>query len=453
LALIFLTPLVFFTNLTANPYLIQRTLSQFLVLIILTAWLFRSNITKKIDLVRTSLNLPLLLLLAVSLTSIIYSFWLHPRPSAMGGIHPNLRETIWGIGLPRVLFLLLNGLLVFYATLYTIRRRAYLNRVLNTLFTVGGLVSLYGILQYFEIEPIWREKEAVGIFGGRVISTLGNPTFLGSFLLIILSLALGSFLVTVSKPKKRALAGLIVIMFACLVFTYCRSAWLGFVTALLVMAILLVVTKRKEIIVRNRLWLSSLAGIFILIVLFASLNPGVDKSSPKVIERAVSITSVQKSGRASLQRFLMWRTAWEMIKEHPILGQGIGSVDIFYPRYQSKFLRLERYAPHRTRVFHVHNEFLQTWAETGIIGLGILFWLVVAFLRKGWQLLKTIKDPASQGLIMGSLVAVPAALVDYSFNISFHFPASVLPFWLAMGMTLALGEIEKARYQRGRKPG
>ena len=79
-------------------------------------------------------------------------------------------------------YLMLCAILIRY-----IQSHAQIFRLLATVAISGWLVSAYGILQYFGMGPLGVvQTEQV-----RVSSTMGNPLFVGNFLLITIPLTLG----------------------------------------------------------------------------------------------------------------------------------------------------------------------------------------------------------------------------------------------------------------------
>lgn len=77
---------------------------------------------------------------------------------------------------------------------------------------------------------------------------------------------------------------------------------------------------------------------------------------------------------------LWWNTA-NMILEHPAIGQGFGAFNYHYPRFGMEHLvlfdRTEVQIAHHAGA--AHNDPLQLWAETGLIGLalgGLCLWLI-----------------------------------------------------------------------------
>ncbi len=109
------------------------------------------------------------------------------------------------------------------------------------------------------------------------------------------------------------------------------------------------------------------------------------------------------------ERFVFFRDAWEIIKDHPWRGLGGHAWSSIYFKYQS--------ADYSTT--EVHNHFLQVWIETGIIGflLFLAIWLGLIFTT--YRLYK--QAPIEQKVLVAAIVSGVLAVVThslYDFNLS-----------------------------------
>ena len=62
----------------------------------------------------------------------------------------------------------------------------------------------------------------------------------------------------------------------------------------------------------------------------------------------------------------MWESAYEMFKDHPVFGVGIG-------QYASKYLNEYKSPEAKEKQNHCHNNFLQMLAENGVAGFYLVF--------------------------------------------------------------------------------
>ena len=151
-------------------------------------------------------------------------------------------------------------------------------------------------------------------------------------------------------------------------------------------------------------------------------------------ERLASVDDYTRDSRVAL-----WGAAAVIFLEHPILGAGFGS-------YRFSF---HRFIPAIKEDLDSHNLYLQTLAETGIIGFVIFFLTIGACVRIGWRLLRRA-DPLGRIVGLGVTGAIAATMVhgmaDYIFTISPQFGNL---FWLVLGLALAAFELTGEEIQRG----
>src|SRR6185369_15445702 len=124
------------------------------------------------------------------------------------------RLSLWGSYVRgEGLVTLASYVVVFAAVAARLRRRAQLDRVIDVIVAGSLPVTLYGLAQAAGLDPIdW----SLTYQEWRVSTTLGNPVFAGSYLVLVLPLTL----------------------VAVLAMTGSRGPWLGAAAALLALALL-----------------------------------------------------------------------------------------------------------------------------------------------------------------------------------------------------------------------
>ena len=125
-----------------------------------------------------------------------------------------------------------------------------------------------------------------------------------------------------------------------------------------------------------------------------------------------------------------------MLKDHPLLGIGLGHYKVRFLEYKAKFLATERgkhYDFYILRAAQAHNEYVQTAAEMG--GLGILAggFALFALFSSGFRRLKAAKAK-ERFIILSLLAGIVAALTHALVSFPFHLPASALAFVLLLGL-------------------
>jgi tetratricopeptide (TPR) repeat protein/O-antigen ligase len=360
-----------------------------------------------------------------------------------------MKLAILSFGGRNLLFLFLNCIAVFYITIYLLQDERNLKRLLYIAFAVGTLASLYAIIQYQGIEPIWPRK--IEPFGARSVSTFGNPNFLASFLILILPVIAVLALYEKSLTKKLFWGGLFGVNFLGLLVTHTRSAWLGFFVASIFVAFFLA-THQVSIILRNRKWLIFLAGLLFLVMFYPVRVERQGERKVMVVKLAIekvkSLTDFKQM--AYVQRFLIWQAAYSMFKERPLLGHGWGNFEIIYPFHQGKYLEIKKYSPFRTHANNAHNEILEVVSQTGIVGLGIYIWLFILFFKIVIDSYKKLNIEYDKTVVLGLLASIFGMLIDNLLNVSLHFPMPALLFWISMGLTM--GICQRGRMSEHRIP-
>lgn len=438
--LVLVSPLIFFTDLTRNPYYFQIVLLNICIISLWGLYLIDGIQRKKIVLFSTPLDKPLLIFLLITLISWFCSFFLrHPQFIGDGffkNLPVQLRLSIFSEGARNFLFLLVNWFLVYYGAIFFLEKKGFVWKTIRLSYFTAVVASVYGIFQYFGIELIW--PKVLNPFGGRCVSTFGNPNFLSPFLILVIPLTFTEYLTSEKKHLRIFYFLINFILFWALLCTLTRSSWLGLLVGL-VYLLLNLLRYEREILRKNQSRLGLLLSFFILFAIFSPRSK-VTGYTPSVIERLAEIKEAKKTVYGPLhQRFLIWSCALDMVREQPLLGKGWGTFELFYPFYQGKHLFSEIYRNFRTHANNAHNEILEIFSQTGIIGLGIFFWLWLTFYRWVHSLYKYPLETKEKMLIFALSAGITAFLVDNFLNVSLHFAVPAFFFFWYLGILANLG--------------
>jgi O-antigen ligase len=238
-----------------------------------------------------------------------------------------------------------------------------------------------------------------------------------------------------------------------LVVTFTRSSYLAFGISLLFMFLLFLLSRGRSFIKENE---KTFIYLLIIIIIAVSLfiiptplsNPGTAISQIKGRISTPQLTDTFTSGR----RIAIWKFSGMMIKDHPILGLGIGTYKYNTFRYQAEFFEQGDNRSIYPYGFadKAHNEYIQLWAELGTIGLAIFLWLIIAYFNFGIRYLKREKDKQRQGIMIGLMGAVVAFLVDCFFWFPMHLSSNLSLFWLFIGLTIVMGFEKNVESAKGK---
>jgi hypothetical protein len=242
---------------------------------------------------------------------------------------------------------------IFWVVLNGVRSRQAQTALFGVLLAVAAVAVWLGCYQRF-VDPKWLMlgRTQADQFLGRSSGPFGIPNSFAALLLLLtppigaLALRRGATILA------RVFFGWLLLVFLLgLGLTVSRGAWLGLAIALSVWPI-----------VGARLgWWKrvALAGtVAVAIVLIGLL---VYSTSSIVHERFTQLA--RDAGERS--RPILWRAAWAMVRERPILGTGGGSFNVLFDKF-----RPEGFLP---RPVWAHNDYLNTFSDYGVTGFCLFF--------------------------------------------------------------------------------
>lgn len=288
------------------------------------------------------------------------------------------------------------------------------------------ILSAYGIMQFHGLDPFPRDFIRSG--WRSAFSTFGNPNFFGSYLVLVMPVAMDCFI-----RRKKNMAGFAysVLLYA-LLCTRTRGAWIGAavaVIAYLVMSRLCSTEPRHDI----RRVVSVLLITLAIVLLFNTINNGVFvQRSRSIFEGAVSVIRNEDAERAGAGRIFVWRRVVLLIKDRPLTGYGIENLRRpFAERFGEEVIAVFGRMLHFDKA---HNEYLHIAVTTGIPSLIVYLALVTQVLHSGFA--KVQKNEVYCPFV----ASVLGYLIQAFFNISVVSVAYV--FWVFLGVLCSCDDLQ-----------
>ncbi|OQC08328.1 MAG: O-Antigen ligase [Candidatus Hydrogenedentes bacterium ADurb.Bin101] len=234
----------------------------------------------------------------------------------------------------------------------------------------------------------------------RAYSVFGNQNLLGGYMAFNLALLASLFIRSRHRRLRITLlfAAAGAILLGALLVSATRSAWLAAVVGGLTVLFLPGGPARLRALVRRRTRVQWLVPLLVAILVLGL-------GAPLVLEKASrTFSETDVGGRA---RLWFYAGAWNMVRERPWTGAGLGQFGYWSPLYQGRALWNpggEGLYFNELHTDHAHSEPLEWFAETGLFG--VLFWI--------WFLCRTLKARSP------ALPAVIALLVFGGFNTFSH---------------------------------
>ena len=129
----------------------------------------------------------------------------------------------------------------------------------------------------------------------------------------------------------------------------------------------------------------------------------------------------------------MSRIAVRMVRDHPILGVGVGNYVGLYYKYAEEVPEANR-----TPVV-MHNGYLAVWSEQG--SLGLAFFLAV-FGSLAWALVRTMRRPANDYIHYVSVALLGALVAHLMTQLGYPLLGDELGY-LLMGFGVTIAEVNR----------
>lgn len=267
-------------------------------------------------------------------------------------------------------------------------------------------------------------------FEGRVRHPLANPNALAALFNLALFPAMGWMCVAPNKRQAFMALGLCVLLVGGIMATGSRGALLSAFPALFVF---LVFGWHR---VKTHWRILSLLGISAIALFFLSSlgNTYYEAMAWRVMDTVRLVPDDISNNRLNI-----WAGTWLMIKDHWLLGTGIGTFFLYYPEY--------RLPQDMTGAISSHSDPLQYWAEMGLFSLLLFYGFTAAVLVRTFRALAAIpKDSVLRIAVLAPFCGISAVVVHTHvtfnlYNISILFGVGfLLSVWF-----LATGKVLKDR--------
>jgi O-antigen ligase len=307
---------------------------------------------------------------------------------------------------------------VFWVVLNGVRSRGPRMILYVSLVILGCGLVLFASYQRF-VAPDWLMlgRTQATQFQGRSSGSFGLPNSLASFLLLLLP-TLGALTIRRgASAAQRVLWGYLTVAFGvALILTISRGAWLALGV---VLALCPAVVVRGSAVRR----LTYVGGAWLSLGLVA----GAIYSTVPAVRNRIELLRTQSG---ELSRPIMWRAAWSIFRERPLLGGGAGSYGVRFDRHRPETFQLEaRWA---------HNDYLNTLSDYGVVGMTLVIgaWSVVfvGCARGRWPAGSNWFDgqAVTAGLAAGAAAFALQLTVDFSLKI----PALAMSFAVVAAMVV-----------------
>ena len=417
---------LFFSTLFHDYGTPKLVLTQILTICLAVSWIVAMALDGEIYVINSSLYYTLLAFLAIHLISLFQAY--------------NLFQGL------ETLFQYLCYFLIAIVVFHTVRERRHLLILIGTMALTGTIVAALGLLQYNGVHGLYARWN-------QPIATIGNVNFVAEYYDVVFPLSVAAIFLF-RDVKLRIGALLASFLMAChLVVLSSRGGWLGVIISFSVLGGLPLLRHFRIV---RRVMDVTFASIVVVGLgwpvlngLMAGIHVGADRSLAGLLgeywQRSVRRTqdALELEDNSSKQRVYLWEDTLRLIFDRPLVGVGVGNFEYNIPQYMSRRsldlkMSMEELYGRELMAFRAHNEYLEVWAETGILGFGVFCFLLYQIGKAAYGLLKRYVRGEEDLLAVGLVAAIAASLAHSFFSTNLQDPASAVQFWIVVGMVWSL---------------
>lgn len=299
----------------------------------------------------------------------------------------------------------------------------------NVMFYISMIIGILGIAQLYVVN-----LGTSPIFNKGISGTFGNSNFFGSYISLVLPIAIAIFIIK-ANIKSFILSN---VMFWNMISSGTRSAWVAFAVVAILGLVYLITQKNKDYYKRTGILLVCFIAIFMFLFNGFGFRKGTKTTTNlKISQIGREIKDAAKTGNTNKMgsnRVEIWKMTLKLISKKPIFGCGTDNLKrgslIYCTDDTMKFLN-------RTNAIadKAHNEYLQIAATLGVPAL------IVYLIFLGMILIPKLKLMFKHNAYLVIMLSIISYLVQAFFNIS---TIGIAPlFWMMLGICDNKNVVEK----------
>jgi O-antigen ligase len=334
------------------------------------------------------------------------------------------------------------GLLFFFLLHWRpfLEERRMIYQLMIAILLVGIGESLYGMFEYFSGHQHILFLEGSALMSS-VTGTYINRNYFAGYLLLVIPMSIGFFFSRPFHQHVHSISGTIPLIVPSLSKDWRtwlssldgKSLLLGFGIILMILGLLFSASRMGII--------SLLLSFTLISLLFRDTRNDRRVSAKSVLILGLALLWAAWIGLdAVINRFFsasedfkirweIWRNTYQILKDFPLFGSGLGTFVQVFPMYRSFHLQ--------GLVTHAENDFLQLAAEVGLVGVGILVLLFgFLFIKSASAIRRLSSNDPEKYVGIGGLVGILALMFHSLVERNIQVPSNAFLFTLLWAMVL-----------------
>ncbi len=292
-------------------------------------------------------------------------------------------------------------------------------------FTVALLALLQGIASNGKLYWVRQPR-----LGGWIYGPYVNHNHYAGLMEMLLPIPLVISFSHLVHERERLTAGIgAAVMTGTVFLSGSRGGMLAVIAEFIFLAILMARQKKGS---------RAAVGVGVFAIVLFSLLTWL--GGKELTTRVFSISTETRTEISGGVRLNIDRDSFAMFRRKPLLGWGLGTFPVVYPGFRSFYTNFF--------VNEAHNDYLQLLTETGIVGVGVMLWFLVALYRaamkkiSGWT--SSVTGSVTLACILGTTGILVHSFVDFNLQI----PANAALFYVLCTLAASPPLLQRARKRK-----
>jgi O-antigen ligase len=302
-------------------------------------------------------------------------------------------------------------------------------RRLALIFTIyGATVAAFALIQGLSSNGrlYWIRQPRMG---GWIYGPYVNHNHYAGLMEMLVPIPLVLSLTRLASTKTRNLAAAAAaVMVGTIFISGSRGGMLAVVAELVVLSVLLVKQKRG---LRTAIGL----GVFLAIVVGLLTWVGGGELS-----RRIATVSPSRFELSSDIRSYINRDGFRMFLKKPVLGWGLGTFPVIYPRFRTFYTNFF--------VNQAHNDYLQLLVEMGLLGFATMIWFVAIAYTRAIKKIGDWTGDISGALALACVLGLTGILIHSAVDFNLQVPANAALFYVMCTLAASEPLAQPARKRR-----
>jgi hypothetical protein len=328
----------------------------------------------------------------------------------------------------------LTGFLFFIIMLSAPKSKHFIKKLLVTISVSTFIALLFALLQKYHDPSLGNTP--VWVIKNQINSTFKDPNSFAAFLSALLPVFLAMIFFS-RRRLKIFLVGVLGLSLFVFPSIGSRSAFLALFIATVIILFWIFFSssirpKKKIIVMSSAFLLVGIIAISLVLLPQSILVERLEWSFDTIIKGdSLNILSIEK--------LRLWTVSFQMIKNYPFTGIGLGGYIVELPNY------LKSMGQHYAHTDSAENYFIQVGSELGIVGLFLILWIFVEIMKQGATSWKLSRDKLKEKAIcLGVTFGLASLGVNYLFHSFIGSYEIKYTFWLLVSILFFLHRPEES---------